>query len=200
MKKEKKPANKDESIPEKENFINEFFQKGFRNNRFGFFDEFEEQFKRMEQQMNALYRQALQGNRQSDHNNNMRFYGWKYHVGPDGQPHYQEFGNLPEMLKQPQQKQLHDGRNPHIDFQEDDKKIYITAELPGVDKEDIHLEIDNNTLKIQVNNDTYPYQKDIPLQTEINEKNIDAAYNNGILSLTLEKKKPIKKGRKIKIK
>ena len=87
-----------------------------------------------------------------------------------------------------------------IFIQEGDKEIYITTELPGVEKEDIVLEILDNILYIQVVNDKYPYKKEIELKTSINEKNIDATYNNGILSITLQKNKPKKKGKKINIK
>ncbi|MHA2431413.1 MAG: archaeal heat shock protein Hsp20 [Promethearchaeota archaeon] len=195
MVKEIKPKKKDESKPDIHNFFDDFWPMNFRRNNFGFFDEIEKQFKRM----NQLYSQAIQGNLDGKDNQNVHFYGWTYRIGPDGQPHFQEFGNLPEMLSEPQQ-QIQEPRKPHIDIQEGDKEIYITTELPGVEKEDIVLEISDNILYIQVVNDKYPYKKEIDIKTPINEKNIDATYNNGILSITLQKNKPKKKGKKINIK
>lgn len=167
---------------------------------FGFFDDFEDQFKHMEQQMNALFNQMMKGNLPKQNDPNTKVYGWSYHVGPDGQPHFKEYGNLPEMQSSPPQHQLQQPHESPIDVQEGDKEIYITIELPGVEKEDIHMEIIEGTLKIEVTNEKHPYQKEIKLNNEINEKKTEATINNGILSITLEKRKPKKKGKRIDIK
>jgi HSP20 family molecular chaperone IbpA len=167
---------------------------------FGFFDDFEDQFKQMEQQMNAIFNQMTKGYISQQHDPNTKFYGWSYQMGPDGQPHYQELGNLPEMQSSQPQHQLQQTREPFIDLQEGDKEIYITIELPGAEKEDIDLDVTNTILRIEVNNEKHPFQKEIELNTEINKKKTEATYNNGVLSITLEKQKSKKKGKRINIK
>jgi HSP20 family protein len=199
MKKENNPKKGRNNPNEPQDNNDDWYTpRPFKRN--GFFDEFEDQFKQMEQQMNAFFNQMIKGNLSNQHDPNTKVYGWSYHVGPDGQPHYKEFGNLPEMQTLQPKPQLQQGRESLVDIQEGDKEIYITIELPGVEKKDINLESTDTTLKIEVNNDKHPYRKEIDLKNEINEKKTEATYNNGVLSITLEKRKPKKKGKKIDIK
>ena len=199
MKKEKKPIKISRINPDR--FFDEFMPTNFHRSRFGFFDEFEDQFRRMEQYMNQRYNGMIQGKAPVEDKENMRIYGWTYQVGPDGQPHIKEFGNTPSMQNMTPVKQQRIGeREPLIDIQEGEKEIYVTAELPGVEKKDINLEISENILKINVNSEKHPFFKELKLSTTLNENKTDASYNNGVLSITLEKQKSKKKGKKINIK
>jgi HSP20 family protein len=199
MKEEKHPTKKERDNNDKNHFFDNILPIKLRRNHFSFFDEFEEQIERMEKRMNQLYNGMIGEKNTNNDQQNMRIYGWTYHVGPDGQPHFQEYSNIPTMLPE-KQKQDPMIREPHIDVQETDKEIYIAIELPGVNKKDIHLETLDNILKIEVDNEKYPYRKDIALSTEIINNKTDAIYNNGVLSITLEKQKEKKKGKKINIK
>lgn len=199
MRKEKNPIKKSRITPDADHFFDEFLPTNFHRSRFGFFDEFEDQFRRMEQYMNQRYNGMMQGKAPVEDQQNMHIYGWTYQVGADGQPHFQEFGNMPNIRQVKQQQSLGE-REPLIDVQEGDIEIYVTAELPGVNKKDIHLEISENILKINVDNEQHPYYKEITLSTKLNENKTDATYNNGVLSITLEKIKPTKKGKRINIK
>ena len=84
----------------------------------------------------------------------------------------------------------------------------LEAELPGFDKEDIHLDLKDNILTIQAQHKESEEQKDengtyIRRErrfgsftrtfdvTGIDENGITAAYNNGVLALTLPKKAPV---------
>jgi len=200
MRKEKQTPTRKRNLPEIGHFFDDFWPMNYNRGKFGFFDEFEEQFQRMEQRMHQLYNNMLQEDHSNQENPNMHVYGWTYRVGPDGQPHFQEFGNMPHRYQNNPQKQIQSGREPLIDLQEGEKEIYITAELPGVTKKEITLETVENVLHIEVNNEQHPYYKEIVLPAEINENKTEATYNNGVLSITLEKIRSKKKGKKINIK
>jgi HSP20 family protein len=165
---------------------------------FDVFDEFEEQFKRMQQRMNNLYRGTLKGDFGISQEGGPKVYGWTYKMGSDGKPVFQEFGNLPKTpLSKPEE--LPESREPLIDVQETDKQITVIAEIPGVSKEDVDLEVTNDNLIIRVDNPERRYYKEVNLPDEVDQDCGDAKFNNGVLSITLNKLKPKKKGKKLKV-
>lgn len=193
MKKDKKSDKEDE---ERKDDI-------FKINRYdSIFNTFENQFREMQQRINQLYRNALRGNIPRPEEGGPKIYGYSYRMGPDGVPHYQEFTNTDQKqtpYKLPnQQKQLDQFREPPVDIQESDKEIYITVEIPGAKKENIDLELDNDTLTIKTD-DEQQFFKEVKLPSEVKTNKTDAKLNNGILSVTLKKNKPKKKGKKIDI-
>ena len=179
-----------------------FFKDTWPQERIGrhidVFDEFDEQFKRMQQRMNNLLRGTIQGNNELLQSTNPKVYGWTYKVGTDGKPIFQEFGNIPRSPLSKPEETL-GSREPLVDIQEDDKKITIIAEIPGVSKEDIDLEVANDSIKISVDTVERKYFKEVNLQTEVDQNYADAKFNNGVLSIILKKLKPKKKGKKLKI-
>ena len=81
----------------------------------------------------------------------------------------------------------------------------LEAELPGFDKEDIQIDLDNDTLTISAEHNSDKKEEDKKRNfvkrerfygsftrsfdvTGIDVDRIDAAYNNGVLTLTLPKK------------
>lgn len=191
MKKDKKP--------EKNKKEDDFFRINTHNS---IFDAFEDQFREMEERMNYFYRDTLSGNIPRPEEGGPKIYGYTYRVGPDGIPHYEEFTNMdqdqiPSQIPG-QQKQLNKAKDPLVDIQESDKEIYVTIELPGIEKENIDLEVNNEKLTIKAE-DKEHFFKEIKLPSEVKTKNNDAKFNNGVLSITLKKTKPKKKGKKINI-
>ena len=106
---------------------------------------------------------------------------------------------------------------PKIDISEDEKNIYLEAELPGVKKEDLKIKLEDNKLTIlgekksfsENDKNKYFYNKErifgtfekvFTVQTEINQDNIKAEFEDGVLSVTIEKLVPEKKERTIEIK
>lgn len=95
---------------------------------------------------------------------------------------------------------------PAIDIREDDSSFILTADIPGLNKSDIELLVENNTLKISGSrdqkrkNEAYYYQermhgsfhRSFQLPTTINVENITASFENGILSVILPKNEEAK--------
>ncbi len=102
-----------------------------------------------------------------------------------------------------------------VDIRETEKDYILEADLPGVEKEDINIEIHDNRLTISVQSDEKKEeQKGNYIRRErrlssmvrtfaidnIQSDKISAKYENGVLVLTLPKKEEAKpKGRKINI-
>ncbi|MFQ3307889.1 MAG: HSP20 family protein [Candidatus Nanohaloarchaea archaeon] len=90
-----------------------------------------------------------------------------------------------------------------VDIQEDDEEIKITADLPGVQKEDINLKADEDGIsitaeheaEIEEENEKYvrrersrkTYQRTVRWPAEVNPESITANYENGVLKITAEK-------------
>lgn len=94
---------------------------------------------------------------------------------------------------------------PYMDVSETDKEITISAELPGIEPEDIHITLDQNTLSIrgekkfekeekrqhfyQVERSYGSFHRLIDLPSEVDEKKIDATFKRGVLKVKLPRTK-----------
>ena len=91
------------------------------------------------------------------------------------------------------------------DVEDTGDALKLEAELPGFDKEDIQIDLDNDTLTISAEHNSDKKEEDKKRNfvkrerfygsftrsfdvTGIDVDRIDAAYNNGVLTLTLPKK------------
>ncbi|RLF40542.1 MAG: Hsp20/alpha crystallin family protein [Thermoplasmata archaeon] len=169
----------------------------FWSRRWGdIFDEFDEYFRDMRRRMNMLIRDAMSGKLPEPKEGGPYIYGWSFRIGPDGKPVFQEFGNIPQRGI----TELPGSREPLVDVQETDDEVQVTAEVPGVKKEEIDLEVTGNTLIIKVEGKDRKYYKEVELPAEVDPDSAKASYNNGVLDIQLKKVKPKSKGKKIKIK
>ena len=79
------------------------FDSIFRRPRFGFEDElfsdFEREFGEMHIRMDKILEEAMMGNLEKPGNGGPFVYGFSMRTGPDGIPHIQEFGNMPEEMR-----------------------------------------------------------------------------------------------------
>jgi HSP20 family protein len=99
-----------------------------------------------------------------------------------------------------------------LDVTENETAYTVKAELPGVDKKDIDVKIDGNTVSIQakvernselkegervIRRERYSgtYARRFSLASDIDESAASAQYQDGVLSLTLPKKVPAEQKR-----
>jgi HSP20 family protein len=102
---------------------------------------------------------------------------------------------------------------PKVDVVEDKDSYKISAEIPGLDKKDLTVEVKNGTLSIsgekvekKEENGKYHYserkygsfRREFALPDQVDSENIHAKYDNGVLKLTL-KKTEVSKQSKIEI-
>ncbi|MBC7081253.1 MAG: Hsp20/alpha crystallin family protein [Thermoplasmatales archaeon] len=158
------------------------------------FEEFDERFRKMQHRINKLLKDAMEGNIPAKEGGPF-IYGWSFRVGPDGKPQFEEFGNI-----KPRTGIEEMAREPLVDVIEEGDKICVTAEVPGVTKEDINLEITDSKLVIKVDREDRKYYKEVKLPAKVDEDSAKATYQNGVLDIEFKKIKAEKKGKRIEIK
>ncbi len=98
---------------------------------------------------------------------------------------------------------------PGIDISETDEQFLITAEIPGVKKEDIDINLENGQLTIsgqrsfkdeeegktfhRVETKFGSFRRSFRLPDNIDEDSIDASYKNGLLNVSINKTESAKK-------
>ncbi len=117
-------------------------------------------------------------------------YGYSVRIGPDGKPEVREFGNVkPERRLGAPRINIREKREPLVDIMQTDSEVKVVAELPGVEKQDIKLHGTENTLAISVDTPERKYHKKVELPAKVDTKKTKASYKNGVLEVTLQKKK-----------
>ncbi len=187
--------------------------KRFSERRGFFFPEIDRLMEEMEKEMaeafrdmeNVMPRDMVRVRRLPDGSVKREYgpfvYGYSVKIGPDGKPVIREFGNIkpgPGREGAPPLN-LQDRREPLIDIIEEDDKLKVVAELPGVEKEDIRLYVTRDTLTIDVDTPEHRYRKELELPFEIDDKSAVSTYKNGVLETVLTMMKRTGRGTQIKI-
>ena len=126
------------------------------------------------------------------------YYGFEITIGPDGRPVIREFGNV---RRGAEKIEVAEEIEPLTDIIEEDDKIRVVVDMPGVEKEDIKLYIseDGKTLTIDAKGKDRKYHKEIRLPAAVDPNKAKATYKNGVLTVELEKVEKKKKGVEIKV-
>jgi HSP20 family protein len=92
--------------------------------------------------------------------------------------------------------------NPAIDVTEDDDKIVLFADLPGLSDADVDLQIENDVLTLKgarkEGRFAGTFERSFTLPNTIDREKVAAAMKNGVLTLTLPKRAEAQK-RQIKV-
>jgi len=124
-------------------------------------------------------------------------YGYTMTVGPDGKPVVKEYGNVkPGVLP------TSDTREPLVDIIVDEKEkvVKLIAEMPGVEKTDVKVVVENKIVDLSAEHDKKKYHVKVPVKHKVDENSAKASYKNGILQIVfklLEEEKP--KGKKVEV-
>ncbi len=115
----------------------------------------------------------------------------------------EEWRRHPRYWKRPSLGALFDRRTLPVDIIDQDTKFLIKAELPGVDKKDIHITISDNVVTLEA--DTYKnedeekgeyyrreisrgvYSRTLMLPAHVKEDEAKATFEGGVLKLTIPK-------------
>jgi HSP20 family protein len=95
------------------------------------------------------------------------------------------------------------GYSPRVDITESDTEVTVTAELPGMDDDDIRLTLTHNALTLEgekqakqesTEKDYYRmertygrFRRTIPLPCEVEEDQVSATFKKGVLTVHLPK-------------
>lgn len=162
------------------------------------FDEFDEIFHRMSRPFVDIESLFDQMSKSGSKALGPYFYGYTMTTGPDGKPVVREFGNVKPSLpdasghRQPTVEQILD---------EKAKQLKLVAELPGVEKKDISVNVSGNIAHIEAPYKDSKYVADVKIQHKVDEDSVKASYNNGILEVAFNIKKENEKpkGKVVKI-
>lgn len=88
---------------------------------------------------------------------------------------------------------------PAVDIVEAKGAYIVTMDMPGAFKDQISAKIDDGTLHVsaplidrfgdaQANETTSEYRREFSLANDVDVHSIDAKYDNGVLTITLNKK------------
>ncbi len=113
------------------------------------------------------------------------YYGYSMTIGPDGKSVVKEYGNVrPSLLPDAET------REPLADVIVDDKEkvLKIVAEMPGVEKKDVRVEVVGRTVNIDAEHGDRKFHTKIPIKQKVDEDSVKATYANGILELKFKLK------------
>lgn len=105
-----------------------------------------------------------------------------------------------------------DARAPLSDIEDNGDALVVSAELPGLGKEDIRIEVDKDSISISAERKDVKEEKEkdyfycersysgfrrrFVLPVEIDPDKVDARYESGVLKVTMEKAAPEQEKRK----
>lgn len=123
---------------------------------------------------------------------------------------FDPFGDMDDvfnrfMMRPFSRKTMEIGPQIKMDVKEADGKYMVKAEIPGVNKNDIHVTVDGNMVSISAEVKQEKEEKEgervirsersygmasrsFTLADEVDQSKVEAKYNNGVLELTLPKK------------
>ena len=169
---------------------------GFRDR---FFEQVEKEFSDAEEMLTRMFKTVVETGTDGS-NTQPYFYGYQITVGTDGKPHIREFGNV-----RPSQKGLveqSEVREPLVDssINEKENTMIITAEMPGITKEDVKVTVEEGLVRIHAEKGNKKYHTELPVDKELDEDTTKASYINGVLELRIQFKKPLKpKSKEVKV-
>jgi HSP20 family protein len=127
-----------------------------------------------------------------------RRWGWPSRVGVDAEPFWRSMTSWGSM--------------PAVDFVDKDKEYEITAELPGIDPNNIELAFSNRKLTVkgekkeereERERDYYlserrygSFQRSFALPEDVDPEKIQASFKNGLLRITVPKNPEIQRQEK----
>lgn len=107
-------------------------------------------------------------------------YGFSVKFGLGGTPAVETFGNIRETEAGPKVEEI---REPLADVFDEGDVILVIGELPGVEEDDIHLELKDDILSISAEGEDRQYSKEVMLPSPVKADSMSKSYKNGILEV-----------------
>lgn len=162
----------------------------WRRRRFSLFPEFEH----IEETIDQLIREAMEWSSFPGARTELEgpyVYGFSMSIGPDGKPRIREFGNVrPTRYGR---AEITGAREPFTDIMEEQDKLRIILEIPGVEKGDIKVDVSEAELTVKAERGDRRYEKRVPLPGDVDTTRVKAKYNNGILEVVIPRVERVKR-------
>ncbi len=112
-------------------------------------------------------------------------HGFSVEVGSGGKLIIEQFGNIQQTGEGIVVAEVWE---PLVDIFDEGKHLVVTAELPGVEEDDIQLEVKGDILNLSAEAENRKYRKEVLLPSAVDANRMQSSYKNGILEIRLTKK------------
>ena len=109
-------------------------------------------------------------------------YGFSLKMGLGGKPVIEQFGNIKATE---QGTVVTEVREPIVDVHDEEDRLVVVAELPGVEESDIRLRVKEDILDLAAESKDRKYSKEVLLPSAVDTKPMESSYRNGILEIKL---------------
>jgi len=113
-------------------------------------------------------------------------YGFSLKLGLGGKPVVETFGNIRATQTGAAVAEF---REPLVDVIDEGNSLLVIAELPGVSREDIFIEVKADILELKAEAKDRKYSKEILLPSPVDADSLKSSYKNGVLEIKLKKRK-----------
>ena len=79
---------------------------------------------------------------------------------------------------------------PHFSVYEEDERVRVVADIPGIAKDDVELKCDGQVLTVSASDEHHDYSDRIDLPAAVDEHSASATYNNGVLEVVFDRADP----------
>ncbi len=111
-------------------------------------------------------------------------YGFTINTAGGGSPKVETFGNI---KKTPEGPKVNEEREPITDLFDEKKEIVIIAEMPGIEEDEIKLDLKEDILEISAAGKNRTYRKEMLLPFKTSLPKLRHKFTNGILEIRITK-------------
>ena len=158
-------------------------------------------------EIDDMIRSMLESRMDTKENDKPLVWGYSMIQRGNESPEIREFGNLSlrdeifsgfDMDHLDGVAQLESGiRKPLIDIMETEDSLNVVAEMPGINKEDVKLDISGTVLTIKATNGDRKYSERVELPAKVLADSAKASYKNGVLEVVFRYDSSDKKSIKV---
>lgn len=111
-------------------------------------------------------------------------YGFTINTAGGGIPKVETFGNI---KKTPEGPKVDEEREPITDIFDEENEIVVIAEMPGIEKSDLKIDLKEDILEISAVSKNRTYRKELLLPLKASMQNLNHKFTNGILEIRIKK-------------
>lgn len=111
-------------------------------------------------------------------------YGFTINTAGGGTPKVETFGNIKET---PEGPKVDEEREPITDIFDEKDEIVIIAEMPGIEENDLKIDLKEDMLEISAASKSRTYHKELLLPVKASKQNLTHKFKNGILEIRIKK-------------
>ena len=111
-------------------------------------------------------------------------YGFTINTATGGSPKVETFGNI---KKTPEGPKVDEEREPITDVFDEMEEVVIIAEMPGIEENDIKIDLKEDILEITAKGKNRTYHKELLLPVKVVSQNMSHKFTNGILEIRIKK-------------